>query len=122
MTQSRSRYEWFAIGDVNGFFGLMFDNVTVLSFLAGILVFAFGFPADIVYTKMFPGTAFGVLFGDLVYTWMAFRLARKTGQPQGHRDAARPRHALDDRDRARRARPRVRVAQGAGDGARTTPR
>ena len=28
---------------------------------------------------MFPGTAFGVLFGDLVYTWMAFRLARKTG-------------------------------------------
>jgi len=79
MTQQGRRYEWFAIGDVNGFFGLMFDNVTVLSFLAGILVFAFGFPADIVYTRMFPGTAFGVLFGDVVYTWMAFRLARKTG-------------------------------------------
>ncbi len=79
MTTSARRYEWFAIGDINGFFGLMFDNMTVLSFLAGILVFAFGFPADIVYTKMFPGTAFGVLFGDLVYTWMAFRLARKTG-------------------------------------------
>src|SRR5581483_10644888 len=27
----------------------------------------------------FPGTAFGVLVGDLVYTWMAFRLAKKTG-------------------------------------------
>ena len=79
MTTSARRYEWFAIGDINGFFGLMFDNMTVLSFLAGILVFAFGFPADIVYTKMFPGTAFGVLFGDLVYTWMAFRLAKKTG-------------------------------------------
>ncbi len=73
------KYEWFTMGDVNGFFGLMFDNVTVLSFLAGILIFAFGFPADIVYSKMFPGTAFGVLFGDLVYTWMAFRLAKKTG-------------------------------------------
>ncbi len=80
MNQSGRRYEWFAIGDVNGFFGLMFDNITVLSFLAGILVFAFGFPADIVYTRMFPGTAFGVLFGDLVYTWMAFRLAKKTGK------------------------------------------
>ena len=79
MKASGRRYEWFAIGDVNGFFGLMFDNVTVLSFLAGILVFAFNFPADIVYTRMFPGTAFGVLFGDLVYTWMAFRLAKKTG-------------------------------------------
>jgi AGZA family xanthine/uracil permease-like MFS transporter len=78
MTAGR-KYQWFALGDINGFFGLMFDNVTVLSFLAGVLVVAFGFPADIVYTKMFPGTAFGVLFGDLVYTWMAFRLARRTG-------------------------------------------
>ncbi|HVN76229.1 MAG TPA: hypothetical protein VMT19_07940 [Thermoanaerobaculaceae bacterium] len=82
MNQQSRRYEWFAIGDVNGFFGLMFDNVTVLSFLAGILVFAFGFPADIVYTRMFPGTAFGVLFGDLVYTWMAFRLAKNAGNPR----------------------------------------
>src|SRR5262245_59464745 len=80
MTQQSGRYRWFSVGDMNGFFGLMFDNVTVLSFLAGILVFAFGFPADIVYGRMFPGTAFGVLFGDLVYTWMAFRLARKTGR------------------------------------------
>src|SRR5512137_918630 len=73
------KHHWFALGDLNGFFGLMFDNVTVLSFLAGVLVVAFDFPADIVYAKMFPGTAFGVLFGDLVYTWMAIRLARRTG-------------------------------------------
>src|SRR5271169_2387523 len=76
---SSSEYRWFAPGDLNGFFGLMFDNLTVLSFLAGILIFVFNFPADIVYTRMFPGTALGVLFGDLVYTWMAFRLARRTG-------------------------------------------
>lgn len=75
------KYEWFAPGDVNGFFGLMFDNLTVLSFLAGTLIVVFKFPADIVYTRMFPGTAFGVLVGDLVYTWMAFRLAKKTGVP-----------------------------------------
>jgi AGZA family xanthine/uracil permease-like MFS transporter len=80
MAQETARYRWFVVGDVNGFFGLMFDNLTVLSFLAGILIFGFGYPADIVYTRMFPGTAFGVLFGDLVYTWMAFRLARRTGR------------------------------------------
>ncbi len=79
MTRSDRTYQWFAVGDINGFFGLMFDNLTVLSFLAGILVLGFGYPADIVYGRMFPGTAFGVLFGDLVYTWMAFRLARRTG-------------------------------------------
>jgi AGZA family xanthine/uracil permease-like MFS transporter len=82
MSAEARRYQWFKVGDINGFFGLMFDNVTVLSFLAGILVFAFQYPADIVYTRMFPGTAFGVLFGDLVYTWMAFRLARRTGNPR----------------------------------------
>jgi len=76
--QAPFHYEWFTMGDINGFFGLMFDNMTVLSFLAGILIFAFGFPAEIVYKKMFPGTAFGVLFGDIIYTWMAFRLARRT--------------------------------------------
>ncbi len=75
------KYRWFTLGDLNGFFGLAFDNVTNLSFLAGILIFAFGFPADIVYKRMFPGTAIGVLFGDLVYTWMAFRLAKKRQNP-----------------------------------------
>ena len=74
------RAPWFVLGDLNGFFGLMFDNLTVLSFLAGILIFGFGFPADIVYGRMFPGTAFGVLAGDLAYTWMAWRLARQTGR------------------------------------------
>ncbi|OGR69101.1 MAG: hypothetical protein A2081_06240 [Elusimicrobia bacterium GWC2_61_19] len=80
--QAPFKYEWFTLGDINGFFGLMFDNMTVLSFLAGIMIFAFGFPAEIVYKKMFPGTAFGVLFGDLVYTWMAFRLAKRTNNPK----------------------------------------
>ncbi|NLO92586.1 MAG: hypothetical protein GX410_11435 [Elusimicrobia bacterium] len=75
------KYRWFVLGDINGFFGLMFDNMTVLSFLAGIMIFGFGYPADIVYTRMFPGTAFGVLFGDIIYTWMAFRLAKKTNNP-----------------------------------------
>ena len=76
---SPSRYRWFVVGDISGFFGLMIDNVTVLSFFAGILIVAFNFPADIVYGRMIPGTAFGVLVGDLAYTWLAFRLARSKG-------------------------------------------
>jgi len=71
------RYRWATVGDINAFFGLMLDNVMNLVILAGILIGVFKFPADLVYTKMFPGTAFGVLFGDLVYTWMAFRLAKR---------------------------------------------
>lgn len=79
-TAGRSDYKWFAAGDVNAFFGLMLDNVVNLAVLAGVLVGGFGFPAQLVYTRMFPGTALGVLFGDLVYTVMAIRLAKRTGR------------------------------------------
>src|SRR5437899_6052843 len=40
------------------------------------------FSTEFVLTHMIPGTALGVLLGDLVYTWMAFRLARRTGRAE----------------------------------------
>lgn len=80
MSREPQNYAWIGVGDINGFFGLMFDNIATLSFLAGTLIIGFNFPADIVHTRMFPGTTFGVLVGDLAYTWLAFRLAKKTGR------------------------------------------
>lgn len=77
---SSKRYPWFTAGDLNAFFGLMLDNVTNLVILTGILSGVFGFPRQFIFTHMIPGTALGVLFGDLIYTWMAFRLARRTGR------------------------------------------
>jgi len=65
MSDNQKNYKWFVLGDWNGFFGLMFDNLTVLSFLAGILVFVFKYPADIVYTKMFPVRLLGYFLAIL---------------------------------------------------------
>jgi AGZA family xanthine/uracil permease-like MFS transporter len=67
-------------GDVNGFLGLVVDNLSVLALLAAVLIGGFGIPAAIVFGRMFPGTALGVLIGDLSYTWLAVRLARRTGR------------------------------------------
>ncbi len=67
-------------GDVNGFLGLVVDNLSVLGLLSAVLIGGYGVPADIVFGKMFPGTALGVLAGDLIYTWLAVRLARRTGR------------------------------------------
>jgi AGZA family xanthine/uracil permease-like MFS transporter len=67
-------------GDINGFLGLVVDNLSVLGLLSAVLIGGFGVPAEIVFGKMFPGTAFGVLVGDLAYTWLAVRLARRTGR------------------------------------------
>jgi AGZA family xanthine/uracil permease-like MFS transporter len=65
---------------VNAFFGLMLDNMTQIVILAGILINIFGYSESIVLERIIPGTAIGVLFGDIVYTWMAVRLARREGR------------------------------------------
>jgi AGZA family xanthine/uracil permease-like MFS transporter len=71
---------WWATGDINAFFGLMLDNVSDMILMASLLVGVFGFPAEFVLTRMIPGTAVGVLVGDLIYTLMAVRLARREGR------------------------------------------
>ncbi|RBL14399.1 hypothetical protein BRN45_04435, partial [Xanthomonas oryzae pv. oryzae] len=71
---------WFVAGDLNGFFGLVVDNLSILGFIAMALVGIFQFPAEVVFGRMFPGTAFGVLVGNLLYTLMARRLAARTGR------------------------------------------
>jgi AGZA family xanthine/uracil permease-like MFS transporter len=73
-------YQWIQKGDLNAFFGLMLDNMTQLVILAGILIGIFHYPEEIVLYRMIPGTAIGVLIGDLIYTWLAFRLARQSGR------------------------------------------
>ena len=75
-------YRIFGVGDINAFFGLMLDNVSCLVVMATILTGAFRMPGDVVYCRMIPGSAMGVMFGDLIYTWMAVRLARRTGNPR----------------------------------------
>src|SRR5450755_3872545 len=79
-SSGRASYFWLVPGDVNGFLGLVVDNLSVLGLLAAVLIGVYAVPADIVFGKMFPGTALGVLVGDLVYTWLAVRLARRTGR------------------------------------------
>jgi AGZA family xanthine/uracil permease-like MFS transporter len=76
----KSRYAWAQRGDINAFFGLMLDNIGGMILMASLLVLGFGLPKSFVLTRMIPGTAVGVLIGDLIYTTMAFRLARRTGR------------------------------------------
>lgn len=80
MTAPRRRLPWFVPGDLNGAIGLAVDNLSILGFIAMALIGLFEVPAQIVFGRMFPGTALGVLVGNLMYTWMARRLAAKTGR------------------------------------------
>lgn len=44
------------------------------------MIGVFAFPADLVLYRIVPGTALGVLVGDLAYTWLALRLMWRTGR------------------------------------------
>lgn len=67
-------------GELSAFLALTLDNIGNLVFLSSILILTFHYPADVVLTRMIPGTAIGVLCGDVVYTWLAVRLNRRTGR------------------------------------------
>jgi adenine/guanine/hypoxanthine permease len=71
------RYRWLVAGDLNGFFALAVDNLALLAGMSAILTGVFRLPASLVFGRMVPGSALGVLIGDLAYTALAFRLARR---------------------------------------------
>ncbi len=70
------RYRWARIGDINAFFGLMLDNVAGLILMVSLLSENFQFPVRFALRYMVPGTALGVLIGDLLFFLLAIYLAR----------------------------------------------
>ena len=74
-----SRYRWGGTGDINAFFGLTLDNIAGMVLAVSMLHEVFGFPAEFALRYMIPGTAIGVLVGDLLYFLLAFPLAKRTG-------------------------------------------
>lgn len=73
-------YRWLARGDLNAFFALAADNLADIVILAALLTNVYQLPRDVVLYRMVPGTAAGVLLGNLLYGWLAWRLARREGR------------------------------------------
>jgi AGZA family xanthine/uracil permease-like MFS transporter len=71
---------WLAPGDLNGFFALAVDNLALLAGMSAILLGVFHLPEALVLGRMLPGSALGVLAGDLAYSVLAIRLARREGR------------------------------------------
>jgi len=93
-------------GDWNAFFVLALDNTTLLVILSSLLIGAFKFPPDLVLGRIVPGTAAGVLVGDLAYTWLAVRLARASGRDDVTAMAGSASTRRRSLDRLRRSRTR----------------
>ena len=86
------RYQWMTAGDINAFFGLIVDNIANLLLLCSLLAI-FGVPVSFSLGYMVPGTAIGVLVGDLIFFALAFWLASKRvtlKSPQCRWESIRP--------------------------------
>ncbi len=66
---------WFVKGDIDGFFGLAIDNLIQFLLIATLCPLVAGIPAAFVYSRVLPGAALSVIFGNLFYSWQAHRLA-----------------------------------------------
>ena len=79
-SQRLSPLWWIGAGDVNALLSLVLDNLTQLLMLSVLLIHVFDFPREIVFGRMIPGTAVGILAGNAAYTYMAVRLGRRLGR------------------------------------------
>ncbi|MDX1957267.1 MAG: NCS2 family permease [Leptospiraceae bacterium] len=72
--------KWFVPGDIDGFFGLMLDNLIQLLVLVGLCSGLCGFPMEFIFGTILPGAAVSLIFGNLFYAYQAYKLAEKEGR------------------------------------------
>jgi len=66
--------------DWNGFFGLFTNNLTNVLTMAVLLSFVVGLPDSFVYGKILPAVGLAIFLASIYYSFMAYRLAKKTGR------------------------------------------
>jgi AGZA family xanthine/uracil permease-like MFS transporter len=49
--------KWFVPGDIDGFFGLLLDNLIQLLVLVGLCIGVIGFPPEFVFGTVLPGAS-----------------------------------------------------------------
>ncbi|HBR96446.1 MAG TPA: xanthine/uracil/vitamin C permease [Gammaproteobacteria bacterium] len=77
---STNPYPLFKRDDLNAFWALFSDNLANLLIISAVCRFVFQMPGEIVFGRILPGAAIAILFGVVVYTMLARRLAAKTGR------------------------------------------
>jgi len=80
MPDNRITVPWFEKKDLDGFFGLGLDNLIQFILISALCQHLLNMPMGFLVTRIFPGAAVSILFGNLFYAWQARRLARRTGR------------------------------------------
>jgi len=76
--EPRFHYPLWARGDLDGFFGLMVDNLVQVLLIINLCKFVAGLPDDLIYQRILPGVAVSLLIGNLFYALQAHLVARRS--------------------------------------------
>jgi AGZA family xanthine/uracil permease-like MFS transporter len=71
------RVPWWTRGDTNAFFGLAFNILVNVLTLTGLLIFVVKVPQELVLGKVLPALGIALIVGNVYYTYLARRLARR---------------------------------------------
>jgi len=77
MSQSQVNPPWFVRKDLEGFFGLMIDNLIQLILIVSLCRELIHLPDSYIFGKILPGAAISILVGNFFYAWQARRLAHE---------------------------------------------
>ena len=65
------KFKWLVAGDIDGFFGLMLDNLLQLLVLTALCGFVCGMPAEFIFGVVLPGVGISLLVGNIFYALQA---------------------------------------------------
>jgi AGZA family xanthine/uracil permease-like MFS transporter len=77
---SKMALPWWVSGDTNAFFGLGFNTLVNVLVLSGLCVGVVGLPPAAVFGVVLPALGVQLLIGNVYYTYLARRLARREGR------------------------------------------
>jgi AGZA family xanthine/uracil permease-like MFS transporter len=80
MSQPSFNPPWFVRKDLDGFFGLMIDNLIQLILIVSLCRELIHLPDPFIFERILPGAAISILVGNFFYAWQARQLARATGR------------------------------------------
>ena len=73
-------HSWLVRKDMDGFFGLMVDNLIQLILIVSLCRELIHLPDSYIFGRILPGAAVSILVGNFYYCWQARRLARESGR------------------------------------------
>jgi AGZA family xanthine/uracil permease-like MFS transporter len=78
MRGQRFHYPLWGRGDLDGFFGLMVDNLVQVLLIIDLCKYVAGLPDELIYGRILPGVGVSLLIGNLFYGIQAQVVARRT--------------------------------------------